>query len=67
MSNVENKERSTIESLIVDENEEMSQDTVEQIVEKNSNKQVENSDIPMAKAEELLKQINSYLNDDKNK
>ena len=67
MSNDENKKRSSIKSLIVDENEDMSQDTVEQIVEKNSNKQVENSDIPMAKAEELLKQINSYLNDDKNK
>ena len=35
MSNVDNKKRSSIKSLIVDENEDMSQDTVEQIVEKN--------------------------------
>ena len=71
MTNVENnKKRSSIKNLISNEEELENNKTVEQIIEnkeKHDNYKAENSDIPMAKAEELLKQINSYLNDEKSK
>lgn len=67
MTNVENKKRSSIKNLISDEEEFQNSSTVEQIIEKNDKNEAQDSEIPMAKAEELLKQINSYLNDEKNK
>lgn len=64
ISNVENKKRSSIKNLITENEEKIETPSY---TETKTVTTVENNDIPMEKAEELLKQINSYLNDEKNK
>jgi capsular exopolysaccharide synthesis family protein len=67
MTAIDSKGKSSIKSLMVDE--ETNEDTsnnIENKVRSEIKTQV-NEEIPMAKAEELLKQINSYLNEEKGK
>ena len=64
MTNVESKKRSSIKNLI-DNKDDNTDYAEEEKIEKTVKK--EENDIPMAKAEELLKQINSYLNDENKK
>lgn len=66
MTNTENKKGSSIKNLMSDEKPVQNKEK-SSIKTDDSVKQVDDSDIPVEKAEELLKQINLYLNEEKGK
>lgn len=63
MTEVRNKKGSSINSLMIEEMKK----TTKEVEREPLSKQIENNDIPVEKAEELLKQINTYLNEEKRK